>query len=356
MATSISEEKLSQINDALRGLQPDSIEVAQLRRDLTALNARVNYMIGFVGSAGNTVEGEVADIRVMAGGETAPNAGEAVQRQIKELIAPKGHETSNTRMHYNLDNSYTVIPTMNDIIDSAALERANQAVEQMKDKMSYMESLFLSRMEVPVTWTIGALTETGAETDSSTEIRSGFIHIGDFTGIKVLDGYKYRVFIYSDVKAYVASISFTVNDKTVEELLGLTTASQKPTYIRIGVKKNTTNPENITNTSQLSTKVKIVPIVSNALELRRELDVLKQEVETLLSLPDPPGESVLAAQVDDIRVSGLQDYKYSTPGAAVRGQVQMLDDKISAANTRLDALESRIAAVEAQIASLQGNG
>ena len=68
MATSISEEKLSQINDALRGLQPDSIEVAQLRRDLTALNARVNYMIGFVGSAGNTVEGEVADIRVMAGG------------------------------------------------------------------------------------------------------------------------------------------------------------------------------------------------------------------------------------------------------------------------------------------------
>ena len=90
MATLISEDRLSKINDSIRGLIPDSMEIAQLRKDLTSLNNRVNSLVGFVGSTGRTVEGEVAEIRNMIGGETADNAGDAVRKQVGELIVPKG--------------------------------------------------------------------------------------------------------------------------------------------------------------------------------------------------------------------------------------------------------------------------
>ena len=122
MATLISEDRLSKINDSIRGLIPDSVEVAQLRKDLTSLNNRVNSLVGFVGSTGRTVEGEVAEIRNMIGGETAANAGDAVRKQVGELIVPKGYETRNTRMNYAVDGTYTIIPALDDLIDLSTIE------------------------------------------------------------------------------------------------------------------------------------------------------------------------------------------------------------------------------------------
>ena len=88
MATLISEDRLSKINDSIRELIPDSVEIGQLRKDLTSLNSRVNSLVGFVGSTGRTVEGEVDDIRNMiGGGEPADNAGDAVRRQVGELCS-----------------------------------------------------------------------------------------------------------------------------------------------------------------------------------------------------------------------------------------------------------------------------
>lgn len=353
MATLISEDRLSKINDSIRGLIPDSVEVAQLRKDLTSLNNRVNSLVGFVGSTGRTVEGEVAEIRNMIGGETADNAGDAVRKQVGELIVPKGYETRNTRMNYAVDGTYTIIPTMDDLIDLAAIEELRNQISDLEEKISYMESLFLSRMEVPIEWTIGALDDTGVETDSLTHVRSGYIHLADFTKIHIEDGYKYRVFLYSDTFGFLTSSSFMVEDKTAEDLKNLVADHQKPTYIRIQAKKNTANPENLTHTSEITDRLEITPVIVDSLSLQREIGVLKTRVEALLNLSETPGEGTLAAMVEDIKVSGLEEgYVYSSPGTAVRSQIRKtwdhvddglknVNDSLDEANRRMDVMEER---------------
>ena len=353
MATLISEDRLSKINDSIRGLIPDSVEVAQLRKDLTSLNNRVNSLVGFVGSTGRTVEGEVAEIRNMIGGETAANAGDAVRKQVGELIVPKGYETRNTRMNYAVDGTYTIIPTMDDLIDLSTIEELRNQISDLEEKTSYMESLFLSRMEVPIEWTIGALDDTGVETDSLTHVRSGYIHLADFTKIHIGDGYKYRVFLYSDTFGFLTSSSFMVEDKTAEDLKNLAEDYQKPTYIRIQAKKNTANPENLTHTSEITDRLEITPVIVDSLSLQREIGVLKTRVEALLNLSETPGEGTLAAMVEDIKVSGLEEgYVYSSPGTAVRSQVRKtwdhvddglrnVESHLNEANRRMDVIEER---------------